>query len=89
MSIAATETTAAFTVSENGKYQVELRGIVGDGLVALASTKMQVKAYKPGHLSLFPMQDCRSRTITGIQADPVNGGVEVKWDNPTVAITSY
>ena len=89
VSIAATETTAAFTVSEDGKYQVELRGIVGDGLVALASTKMQVKAYKPGHLSLFPMQDCRSRAIAGIQADPVDGGVEARWDNPTAAITSY
>ena len=86
----AEATTADFTVSEDGEYEVELRGESEDGHVALTSTTMQVYSYRPGHLSLHHSGRCHVNKITGIEADPVNNGVEVRWNNPNDAtITKY
>ena len=86
----ATETSAEFTVSEDGEYEVELQGERDDGSVTLASTTMQVYSYRPGHLTLWDWSDCGPNRITVVGADPVDGGVEVRWSDPNdPAITKY
>ena len=86
----AAATTAEFSVAADGAYQVQLRGDGGDGLVPLASAEMAVYSYRPGHLSLHYNKFCHYNRITGIEGDPVDGGVEVRWNNPgDPAITKY
>ena len=84
------DTSAEFTVLKDGKYEVELRINRGRSLVALGSNEVQVYAYRPGHLSLSYQNYCLTNKITGIEADPVNNGVNVRWTNPGVdSITKY
>ena len=88
VSVDAEATTAGLTPSEDGEYQVELQGNVGDDLLALASAHMQEYAYRPCHLALYDRSGCGPNRITGIQADPVNGVVEVRWKNPNNPVIS-
>ena len=86
----AEATTADFTVSQDGEYEVELQGAGDDGSVTLAQTEMQVYSYRPGHLIFWYWPDCGPNRITGVAADPVDGGVEVRWSDPNdPAITKY
>ena len=96
----AEETSARFTVSEDGDYQLELRGDVGgDGPVKLAATQIKVYSYRPRHLVLYHFATCgetwgaysnTEKRIYGIRAYPVDGGVEVHWNNPNdPSITKY
>ena len=86
----ADATSADFSVSDDGTYEVELRVNGDSNLVAMASNELKVYSHRPGHLSLFYRQACKSNRITGIAAGPVDGGVEVRWTNPGVSsITRY
>ena len=85
----AEATSADFTVSDDGKYEVELKDCNGDECQVQATTEMQVYSYRPGHLSLHHMFTCQTSVITGIDANPVDGGVEVNWSAPTASITKY
>ena len=88
LTLDAAETSADFTVSEGGKYDVELQ-IYGDdnGLIAMESNQMEVHSYLRGHIFLLYVLLFH---ITGVEAYPVDGGVEVRWNKPRVSsITKY
>ena len=86
----ADATSAEFTVSEDGEYAVELLVRGASSVIGRGGTEMQVYAYRPGHLLIDYAPFCHANKIIGIQADPVNNGVEVRWTNPNdAAITKY
>ena len=86
----AEATSAEFTVSRDGKYDVELRGNRGNDFKVLENTQVETKLYGSGQTSLFHRFDCRTNKITGVQALAMDGGVEVRWTDPgNAAITKY
>ena len=90
VSVDAEATGAEFTVSRDGKYDVELRGNRGNDFKVLENTQVETKLYGSGQTSLFHRFDCRTNKITGVQALAMDGGVEVRWNNPNdPAITKY
>ena len=89
LTLDAAETSADFTVSEGGKYKVELQSYSRDDndLIAMASNQMEVQSYLRGHVFLIYELGF---SITGVEAYPVYGGVEVRWNNPRWShITKY
>ncbi len=96
--VAGGETGAVFSVDSPGLWKVELRPRTPrqppDTNPPTLQAEMRVIS---GHLSFFYLQyqhlrdtyRCQSRIISGIDAEPVNGGVYARWDAPGVSISKY
>ena len=89
----AEQTSADFTVSDDGAYNVQLKGIGSDGVVGAGNGDMQVKSQRAGHLHFFrtvaPYHGCQFAGGIGLEGDPVSGGLELRWSGDSSAIDKY
>ena len=89
----AGQTSAVFTVSENGAYNVELKGIDRDGVVGAGSADMEVKFEPPSHLYFYPKvaghHGCQFVWRINLDGDPVSGGLELRWSGDTSPVQKY
>ena len=90
----AEDTSADFTVSDDGAYRVELQGNGDNGVVGEGSADMQVKSQREGHLyiakaSIAPYHGCQFAKRIVIEGDPLKGGLEVRWISDTTPVQKY
>jgi len=89
LTVLADRTGANFTVPKGGKYRARLR-VNGEsgGVIATDENEMEVLSYLRGHARL--VYEIVIGSITGLEAEPVDGGVKMSWNNPRKpAITKY
>ena len=89
----AEQTSAEFTVSEDGAYDVELKGIGSDGVVGSGRAEMQVQSQGSGHASFYrkgtPYHGCSFAGGIRLEAKPVSGGLELRWSSNNGLIDLY
>ena len=90
LTVAGDQTSAEFTVAGDGKWRVELRGNGDSGPVGQVENQMEVKSYRPGHLVIVSSGSfCPASDVNPNAADPVSGGLEVRWDGGANANAVY
>jgi len=93
LTVPAEQTSARFTVTEDGAYGVELKGIGDDGVVGSGRAEMQVESQRSGYVSFYrsiaPYHGCQFAEGIDLEAKPVSGGLEVKWGGDNGSIDKY
>ena len=87
LTLDATETSAEFTVPGDGRYEAELQ-VQGEGneVIARHRAEVQVRSYWPGQLSVYYRGNIGTNRIA---ARPVDGGLEVRWEEGNQPVTKY
>ena len=89
----AGQTSADFSVPEDGAYKVELKGVGSNGVVGAASTDMEVESQRAGHWHfsrhIGPYHGCQFGRRIHLDGDPVSGGLEVRWSGDRSPVQKY
>ena len=97
LTVPGDRTSAEFTVPNDGRWNVELRGNGDNGVVGQMENEMEVKSYRPGHLFIWDWYECyhgkstpiHQSAIRRIEADPIDGGLKVRWHADNEPVTKY